>query len=376
MTVLWASWRRSTSSVTVDRSLPLGAAAPFGSHGLGSLILLRLVENPSLSGLLGRASYSVVAGACGLVLHGCEWRRREGGRGQRVGRCRDRFEADESESLVEAGGGSTTDALQLFLREANRYPLLTADEEVVLARRIERGDEQARRRVIEANLRLVVSIAKAYRNQGLPFLDLIQEGALGLMRAVEKFDWRRGYKFSTYATWWIRQAIRRALSDKARTIRIPTHQVERLRKLDRAEWELLARLGRQPSLEQIAEQAGVTIKQARHVRAAARVTISLDQPVGDPDDAVLGEFVASEAPLPDEHVDLSLRREALRHALALLSARERRVLELRYGLDDGQPKTLGEVGSRLHLTRERIRQIQAHALTELASLVDIQAFTA
>jgi RNA polymerase primary sigma factor len=193
---------------------------------------------------------------------------------------------------------STTDALQLFLREAGRHPLLTAPQEVELAKAIERGDAQAKQRMIQSNLRLVVSIAKNYRNQGLPFLDLIQEGTLGLIRAVEKFDWRRGLKFSTYATWWIRQAVARALADKARTIRMPVHIVERLQKMNRAERTLWPRLGREPTLEEIAEEANLPVDQAREVRAAARASTSLDQPVGEEDDAVLGDFVAGDGPLP------------------------------------------------------------------------------
>jgi len=187
---------------------------------------------------------------------------------------------------------TTTDALQLFLREAGRHALLTAPQEVELAKRIERGDEEAKQRMIQSNLRLVVSIAKNYRNQGLPFLDLIQEGTLGLIRAVEKFDWRRGYKFSTYATWWIRQAVARALADKARTIRMPVHIVERLQKMNRAERMLWTQLGREPSLEEIAEEASLPIQQAHEVLAAARASTSLDQPVGDQEDAVFGDFVA------------------------------------------------------------------------------------
>ncbi len=266
----------------------------------------------------------------------------------------------------------TTDALQLFFREAGRHPLLTAAQEVELARRIERGDEEAKRRMIQSNLRLVVSIAKKYRNQGLPFLDLIQEGTLGLIRAVEKFDWRRGNKFSTYATWWIRQAVERALADKARTIRMPVHIVERLQKMNRAERNLPTRLGREPSLEEIAEEASLPIEQARQVRAAARAVSSLDQPVGDQEDAVLGDFVAGEGLLPEEEVELSLRRQALEQALAALGERERQVLSLRYGLDD-EPKTLEEIGRRFGLTRERIRQIEVEALRRLASLREIEA---
>ena len=221
--------------------------------------------------------------------------------------------ADRSRAAAAAAAPveTTTDALQLFLREAGRHPLLTAAQEVELAKKIERGDTDAKQRMIQSNLRLVVSIAKNYRNQGLPFLDLIQEGTLGLIRAVEKFDWRRGYKFSTYATWWIRQAVARALADKARTIRMPVHIVERLQKMNRAERTLWTQLGREPTLEEIAEEACLPIQQAHEVRAAARASASLDQPVGETDDAVFGDFVAGDGPLPEEEVELSLRSQAL-----------------------------------------------------------------
>ncbi|MDQ3778883.1 MAG: sigma-70 family RNA polymerase sigma factor [Actinomycetota bacterium] len=267
---------------------------------------------------------------------------------------------------------TTTDALQLFLREAGRHPLLTAAQEVELSKRIERGDLQAKQRMIQSNLRLVVSIAKNYRNQGLPFLDLIQEGTLGLIRAVEKFDWRRGYKFSTYATWWIRQAVARALADKARTIRMPVHIVERLQKLNKAERILWTQLGREPTLEEIAEEASLPIEQAREVRAAAQASTSLDQPVGEADDAVFGDFVACDGPPPDEQVEVTLRSQALARALASLSDRERAVLVLRYGLDNSEPATLEEIGRRLDLTRERVRQIEGHALKRLSRLDDIE----
>jgi RNA polymerase primary sigma factor len=267
---------------------------------------------------------------------------------------------------------STTDALQLFLREAGRHQLLTAAQEVELAKRIERGDMEAKQRMIQSNLRLVVSIAKNYRNQGLPFLDLIQEGTLGLIRAVEKFDWRRGYKFSTYATWWIRQAVARALADKARTIRMPVHIVERLQKMNRAERILWTQLGREPLLEEIAEEANIPLQQAIEVRAAARTSTSLDQPVGDQEDAVFGDFVPGEGLLPEEEVELTLRSQALAQALNSLSEREREVISLRYGLADGDPRTLEEIGRRLNLTRERVRQIELEALRRLARLREIQ----
>jgi RNA polymerase primary sigma factor len=267
---------------------------------------------------------------------------------------------------------TTTDALQLFLREAGRHPLLTAAQEVELAKRIERGDTGAKQHMIQANLRLVVSIAKNYRNQGLPFLDLIQEGTLGLIRAVEKFDWRRGYKFSTYATWWIRQAVARALADKARTIRMPVHIVERLQKMNRAERTLWTQLGREPTLEEIADEASLPIHQAYEVKAAARASTSLDQPVGDQEDAVFGDFVQGDGPLPEEEVETSLRSQALAQALAVLPERERRVLVLRYGLEDSEPKTLEDIGRRLGLTRERVRQIEVEALRRLATLREMQ----
>jgi RNA polymerase primary sigma factor len=268
---------------------------------------------------------------------------------------------------------TTTDALQLFLREAGRHPLLTAAQEVELSKRFERGDMAAKNEMIQANLRLVVSIAKSYRNQGLPFLDLIQEGTLGLIRAVEKFDWRRGYKFSTYATWWIRQAVARALADKGRTIRIPVHVVERLQKLNRAERTLWTELGRQPMLEEIAEEANLPIEQAYEVQALARASRSLDQPVGEDEDAVLGDFVPGEGPLPEEEVALALRCEALSAALRALGERDQQVIVLRYGLGGSDPMTLEEIGRRLDLTRERVRQVELNALNRLAQMHEMVA---
>src|SRR5438046_8788470 len=268
---------------------------------------------------------------------------------------------------------TTTDALQLFLREAGRHPLLNAAREVELAKRIERGDMEAKQTMIQSNLRLVVSIAKNYPNQELPFLDLIQEGTLGLIRAVETFDSRRGYEFSTYATWWIRQAVARALADKARTIRMPVHIVERLQKMNKAERLLWTQLGREPTLAEIAEEASLPLEQAREVKAAARASTSLDQPVGEQEDAVFGDFVAGDGPLPEDEVQVSLRRQAPSAALASLPERERRVLELRYGLYDAEPKTLEEIGRRLGLTRERVRQIELDTLRRLATLREMQA---
>jgi RNA polymerase primary sigma factor len=267
----------------------------------------------------------------------------------------------------------TTDALQLFLRETGRHKLLNAAQEVALTKRIERGDAEAKRLMIESNLRLVVSIAKPYRNQGLPFLDLIQEGTLGLIRAVEKFDWRRGYKFSTYATWWIRQGVQRGLADQARTIRMPVHIVERLGRMSRAERILLTQLGREATLGEIAERANLTLGQAREVRRAARACVSLDQPIGEQDDAVFADLVANDDPRPEEKVEDTLRSEALAEALARLENRERTVLILRYGIGDGEPKTLGEIGGRLGVSRERVRQIETEALKRLAGLRETES---
>jgi RNA polymerase primary sigma factor len=272
----------------------------------------------------------------------------------------------------EAGVETTTDALQLFLREIGRHPLLTAADEVELAKRIEKGDMAAKQKMIESNLRLVVSIAKNYRNQGLPFLDLIQEGMFGLIRAVEKFEWQRGLKFSTYATWWIRQAVQRAVADKARTIRMPVHVVERMQKMHQAERRLWMQLAREPTLEEIAEEAGLPLQQAAEVRAAARTSTSLDQPIGEDEDAVFGDLVPGEGPLPEEEAERRLRNEALERALEALPSRDRRVLELRYGLRGCEPHTLEQIGKRLGMTRERVRQIEVESLNRLASLREIE----
>ena len=281
-----------------------------------------------------------------------------------------------AESTVVNGAlaDSTTDALQLFLNEAARYPLLTAAEEVELAKRIERGDKQAKDRMINSNLRLVVSIAKKYQGHGVALLDLIQEGTIGLIRAVEKFDWRRGYKFSTYATWWIRQAVQRGVANKARTIRIPVHIVEREQRISRAERELWAKQGRDPSDAEVAKAAKLPLSQVREVRMAPRSVASLDRPLGDDDSATLGELVPGQERGPEEELEVSLREDSLRRALAQLSDRERDVITLRYGLDgDSDPKSLEEIGRRLNLTRERVRQIETKALQRLAVARELEA---
>jgi RNA polymerase primary sigma factor len=267
----------------------------------------------------------------------------------------------------------TTDALQLFLRDIGKVRLLTAQEEVDLAKRIWRGDIDAKRTMVESNLRLVVSIAKKYRNQGLPFLDLIQEGTLGLVRAAEKFDYRRGFKFSTYATWWIRQAIARALADKARTIRIPVHIVEKLNHIGRAERKLTTGLGRVPTIEEIAEVTGMEPHQVESIKRSAQVPISLEKPVGDEDQAEFGHLIADEhAESPYDRAVEILTGEAVRDALDALGYRERRVLELRYGLGGAPPRTLDEIGRTFNVTRERIRQIEHQSLKKLHSLAEAQ----
>jgi RNA polymerase primary sigma factor len=282
---------------------------------------------------------------------------------------------DEEEAPAEEPREVSTDALQLFLKDIGKVDLLTAAQEVELAKRIERGDHGAKQEMVEANLRLVVSIAKKYRNQGLPFLDLIQEGTIGLVRAAEKFDYRKGFKFSTYATWWIRQAVARALADKARMIRMPVHIVERLHKMNRAERHLWTQLGREPTLEEIALEANLPLDQAREVRAAPRAT-SLDAPVGDEDDAVVGDFVSGDGPLPDELVEDSLRSQTLADALRSLPERHRSVIILRYGLDDADPRTLEQIGRHLGITRERVRQIEVEALNRLSRLHEMEAVAA
>ena len=263
----------------------------------------------------------------------------------------------------------TTDGLQLFLKGIGKVRLLTAQEEVDLAQRIERGSFEAKQKMIEANLRLVVSIAKPYRNQGLPFLDLIQEGTFGLVRAAEKFDYRRGFKFSTYATWWIRQAIARSLADKARTIRIPGHIVEKLNRIGRAERNLLTGLGREPTAEEIAEVTGIEPKEIESIRRSAQAPISLETPVGDEEQTEFGHLITDEqAESPYDRAVETLTNEALRDALKNLSYRERRVLELRYGLDDQRAHTLTEVAHMFNVTRERIRQIEHRSLKKLQRL--------
>jgi RNA polymerase primary sigma factor len=267
----------------------------------------------------------------------------------------------------------TTDSLQLFLKDIGKVRLLTAAEEVDLAKRIERGDLDAKQKMVESNLRLVVSIAKNYRNQGLPFLDLIQEGTLGLVRAAEKFDYRKGFKFSTYATWWIRQAIARALADKARTIRIPVHVVEKLNKIGRAERKLVTELGREPTPEEIAEVTGIEPEEVDSIKRSAQAPVSLEKPVGDEEESEFGQFIADErAESPFERAAELLTKEALREALENLSYRERRVLELRYGLGGEHPRTLDEVGRTFNVTRERIRQIENQSLKKLQSLAEAQ----
>ena len=265
------------------------------------------------------------------------------------------------------------DSLRLYLREIGKVPLLTAGQEVYLAKRIERGEMAAKTQMIQANLRLVVSIAKSYLGRGLSFLDLIQEGSLGLIRAVEKFDYRKGYKFSTYATWWIRQAVTRAIADKARTIRIPVHMVEKLNKVVHIERQLVQRLGREPRPDEIAEELEMTTEEVREILRMSQLPISLEKPIGEEEESELGDFVEDEsAESPFDTATLSLRREDIEYALSALPARERQVIELRFGLCGTQPCTLEEVGRAFGVTRERIRQIENNTLKKLESLPEAQ----
>jgi RNA polymerase primary sigma factor len=289
-------------------------------------------------------------------------------------------EDDEEEGAKEATASIDVtvrhrahDPVRAYLREIGKVPLLTAEEEISLAKRIERGDPAARRQLIEANLRLVVSIAKRYVGRGMLFLDLIQEGNLGLMRAVEKYDWRRGYKFSTYATWWIRQAITRGIADQARTIRVPVHMVETINKLARIQRQLTQQLERDPTAEELAEQMETTPERVEQILKIAQEPVSLEAPVGDQEDSALGEFIEDEElTRPHYAVALKMRREELDAVLNTLSFRERKVLELRYGLNGDEPKTLEDVGRYFGVTRERIRQIESRTLMKLKTFRDSQ----
>ena len=282
-------------------------------------------------------------------------------------------DVEETHFSNETVAAMTTDSLQLFLNEAGRYPLLTAAEEVELAKRIERGDMVAKERMITSNLRLVVSIARRYQTQGITLGDLIQEGVIGLIRATEKFDWRRGFKFSTYATWWIRQAVQRGVANKARTIRIPVHVVEREQKVARTERELIAKTGQTPTEEEIAKHAKLPLNQVQEVRAAAHACASTDAPIGSDGDSSFGELFAAGGPTTEDEVELVFRGDAVRRAVSKLPERQRDVISLRFGLVGDGPNSLEQVGKQLGITRERVRQIEAEALRRLSEDSSIAA---
>jgi RNA polymerase primary sigma factor len=286
-----------------------------------------------------------------------------------------REESEPTRYSNPAVAGITTDALQLFLNEVRRYPLLNAAEEVELAKRIERGDMEAKERMINSNLRLVVSLAKKYQGHDLPLLDLIQEGIFGLIRAAEKFDWRKGYKFSTYATFWIRQAIQRGVANKSRTIRIPVHIGQRERKIARVERDLASKLGRPPSDEEIAKAAELPMAQVEEVREAARTITSLDRPVGEEGESALGDLLPSGEPEPEDEVNVMLRQQTLRQALERLPDRERDVVKMRYGINGDDPTPLRETGRRLGISPERVRQIESRALEHLARTRELQGLS-
>ena len=273
---------------------------------------------------------------------------------------------DDTTDLDSLIDSNIDDSVKIYLKDIGKVPLLTADEEIALAKRMEEGDEEAKKILSEANLRLVVSIAKRYVGRGMQFLDLIQEGNLGLMKAVEKFDYTKGFKFSTYATWWIRQAITRAIADQARTIRIPVHMVETINKQGRATRQLLQRLGREPSAEEIAEYLGCSVERVREIQKIAQDPVSLETPIGEEEDSHLGDFLEDDKALsPSEVAESKMLKEQLIQVLNTLTPREEKVLRLRYGLDDSHPRTLEEVGREFNVTRERIRQIEAKALRKL-----------
>ena len=272
----------------------------------------------------------------------------------------------ENIDLSVPGGVSIEDPVRMYLKEIGKVPLLSAEEEITLAKRMENGDESAKKRLAEANLRLVVSIAKRYVGRGMLFLDLIQEGNLGLIKAVEKFDYRKGYKFSTYATWWIRQAITRAIADQARTIRIPVHMVETINKLIRVSRQLLQELGREPQPEEIAKEMNMSVDRVREILKISQEPVSLETPIGEEEDSHLGDFIQDDnVPVPADAAAFTLLKEQLVEVLGTLTEREQKVLRLRFGLDDGRARTLEEVGKEFNVTRERIRQIEAKALRKL-----------
>ena len=273
---------------------------------------------------------------------------------------------EEKIDLSLPDGISIDDPVRMYLKEIGKVPLLSADEEIALAKRMEEGDEEAKKKLAEANLRLVVSIAKRDVGRGMQFLDLIQEGNMGLIKAVEKFDWSKGYKFSTYATWWIRQAITRAIADQARTIRIPVHMVETINKLSRVKRQLVQELGRDPSPEEIAKEMGIPVSKVREISKVAQDPVSLETPIGEEEDSHLGDFIPdNDTPVPADAATYTLLREQLLDVLGTLTDREQKVLRLRFGLDDGRNRTLEEVGKEFNVTRERIRQIEAKALRKL-----------
>jgi len=346
----------------IDRGQQLGVLTYAEIAGAVSELDLDEADVEELHGFLERAEIELVD-EVGPLLAAAEVERAPDKRGRR-----------KAKTALDLKPDMTTDSLQLFLKGIGKVRLLSAQEEVDLAKRIWRGDLDAKQKMVESNLRLVVSIAKNYRHQGLPFLDLTQEGTIGLVRAAEKFDYRKGFKFSTYATWWIRQAIARALADKARTIRIPVHIVEKLNKIGRAERTLVTELGREPTAEEIAEVlTGVDPDEVDSIKRSAQAPISLEKPVGDDEESEFGQLIAdAQAESPYEHAVAILTKEALRDALENLSYRERRVLELRYGLGGEHPCTLDEVGRAFNVTRERIRQIENRSLRKLQNLRESQ----
>ena len=271
-----------------------------------------------------------------------------------------------AESIRENDTGSVTDPIHMYLKEIGQVPLLTSDQEIELAKRVEQGDEDAKRQLEEANLRLVVSIAKHYTGHGMSLMDLIQEGSLGLIRAVEKYDYKKGFRFSTYATWWIRQSITRAIADQGRTIRIPVHMVENINKVNRSARDLVQKLGRDPTPEELAKETHMSVDRIREIQRIAREPVSMETPVGDEEDSSLGDYIRDDtSPHPADEAARTMLREQIREILSDLTEREQQVLRLRYGLDDNHSRTLEEVGKQLNVTRERIRQIEAKALRKL-----------